>query len=65
MINKGYKNFIYRVPMSVIVDYKGFRAFIFSSMPRDGENKLIHGPNSKDQSYKYSREMERDLEMIG
>ena len=51
--------------MSVIVDYKGFTAFVFSSMPRDGENKLIHGPNSKDQSYKYSREMERDLEMIG
>ena len=64
LVNRKYKNVIFRVPLSMVVDYKGFRCIVISSPPINGDETLIVGPSLNEGSYKVNKIIEEDLKTI-
>lgn len=65
LVNRKYKNVIFRVPLSMVVDYKGFRCIVISSPPINGDETLVVGPSLNEGSYKVNKIIEEDLKTIG
>lgn len=64
IINRKYNNVFLRVPLSMIIDYKGFRCLIISSPPLNGDETLFIGPSITEGSYKANKNIEEDLRYI-
>ena len=46
ILGKSSNNFPMRVPLSCIVDFRGFRALVSGMAPLEGDRTLMHGPKS-------------------
>jgi len=63
MLNKQNRDVTYRVPTSVIVDYKGFRCLVLSSPPFN-EETLHLGPLLSTGGYRTNKNIEDDMKYI-
>lgn len=61
LLNKKYQDVAYKVPLSCIVDYKGFRCLVLSTPPVNNEDTLIQGPLLSEGTFRVNKNVEEDL----
>jgi len=64
LLNKNHGDVVYRVPLSVIVDYKGFRCLVLSTPPINNEDTLFQGPLVSEGTYRVNKTIEEDLRYL-
>ena len=63
-MNRNHNSVFIRVPLSIVVDYKGFRCLVVSSPPINGDETLFTGPSLNEGSYKINKAIDDDLKHI-